>query len=99
MSAPPRTPPTERPASQTTASRRRSAARRRAVLVRSAQVAIAVAVLGLWEILVRVDVLDEFFFPRPSEIGERIGEWVADGDIFSDLLVTLTEALLGLLIG
>jgi NitT/TauT family transport system permease protein len=96
MSAPPRTQPTEQPA---VASRRRSAARRRAVLVRGAQVAIAVVVLGLWEILVRADVLDAFFFPRPSDIGERIGEWVTEGDIFSDLLVTLTEALLGLLIG
>jgi NitT/TauT family transport system permease protein len=92
MSAPPHTRPAD-------LEQRRSAARRRNMIVRGAQVAIAVVVLGLWEILVRTDALDEFFFPPPSDIGERIGEWVTDGDIFSDLLITFTEALLGLLIG
>ncbi|OLF18597.1 ABC transporter permease [Actinophytocola xanthii] len=69
------------------------------MVVRIAQVAIAVVGIGTWEILVRADVMDAFFFPRPSDIAEQIGDWVSDGDIFDHLLITLTEALLALVIG
>ena len=102
MSAPPRTRPTDedgKAGSVTAAARRKSAARWRSVFVRSMQVAIAVVGIGLWEILVNADVLDEFFFPRPTDVAERIGDWLADGEIFDHLLVTLTEAVLALLIG
>jgi NitT/TauT family transport system permease protein len=99
MSAPTRTLPRDSEQQTSARARRRSAARRRSLFVRLAQVAIAVVGIGAWEILVRADVMDEFFFPRPSDIAEQIGDWVAEGDIFDHLLITLTEALLALVIG
>jgi NitT/TauT family transport system permease protein len=79
--------------------RRRRRGRGRGPLIRVLQVAVAVVVLGGWQLLTSLRVLDTFFFPRPTDIAARIWEWLSTGYILDDLLVTLQEALLAFLIG
>jgi NitT/TauT family transport system permease protein len=71
----------------------------RGPLIRVLQVALAVAVLGGWELLTALRVVDPFFFPRPTDVAVRIWEWISTGYILDDLYVTLEEALLAFAIG
>lgn len=77
------------------------ARRRRTVSVgmRLLQVALAVVVLVIWEVLVRIDVIDDFFFPLPSEIFKTVWVWISSGYVFPHLWFTLQEAVLALLVG
>jgi len=56
-------------------------------------------VLGLWEALVRFGVLNPFYMPAPSKIGETLFALFADGDIWTHVEATFGAALLGLLLG
>jgi NitT/TauT family transport system permease protein len=69
------------------------------IVARVAQVLVAVVVLGAWELLARVGIIDPFFFSRPSDIFARIWEWTATGFIFEHLAVTLYESFLAFMIG
>jgi sulfonate transport system permease protein len=63
------------------------------------QIALGLAVLTVWQSLVSFNLLDPFFFSRPSDIARRIASWAVDGSLWRHLLVTLEESLLGLVIG
>src|SRR5919201_1757964 len=63
------------------------------------QIAIAVAVLSLWQGLVAVKLLDPFFVSRPTDIVRRVVAWILAGTIWRHLAVTLEEAVLGLVAG
>ena len=63
------------------------------------QVSVGAAALALWQTLVSLKVLDAFFVSRPSDIGQRIAQWVVTGSLWGHLAVTLEESLLGLLVG
>jgi NitT/TauT family transport system permease protein len=71
----------------------------RATVVLFWQVAFGVVVLTLWQTLVTLKVLDAFFVSRPSDIAQRIAQWVVSGSLWRHLTVTLEESLLGLLVG
>src|SRR5437762_9934846 len=73
------------------------AAQRARVL--GSQVALGVVVLALWQTLVSLKILDEFFVSRPSDILQRVGRWIVSGTLWGHLAVTLEESLLGLLAG
>jgi NitT/TauT family transport system permease protein len=66
---------------------------------------IAVAVLTLvgWELAVNSGLIDAFFFSKPSAIYEQLAIWLtkgtAQGPLWSELLVTMEETVLGFLIG
>jgi NitT/TauT family transport system permease protein len=70
-----------------------------ALVVAVWRVAIGAGVIGLWQWLVGVKLLDPFFVSRPTDIAARIGSWIASGTIWMHLLVTLEEAALGLAAG
>ena len=76
---------------------RRSA--RRGALVLGLQLAILVAVIVVWEVGSKVEVsedkflIDPFFFSRPSRMLSRIVEWLQDGTIEKNIVVTLYEAV------
>jgi NitT/TauT family transport system permease protein len=76
-----------------------SRARRRKTLVRATQAATAVIILGTWEILSRVGVIDPFFFGSPFGIVSRLADWVVNGTAYGSLWlqiwVTIEESLLG----
>ncbi|QAY61887.1 ABC transporter permease [Microbacterium protaetiae] len=68
-------------------------------MMRLAQLGMVVVVLGVWELLVRLGVIDEFFFPAPSNILQTIWVWVSTGYVFPHLWVTLIEAFLSFIVG
>lgn len=80
---------------------RRAANYRRMVIF--LRIALAVAVLGAWEIGVRVGWIDPFFFSQPSAIWDQLATWLtegtAQGPLSQELLVTMEETVLGFLIG
>ena len=63
------------------------------------RLAIAVAIVAIWEGGVRATLFDPFFVSQPSDIAARIAAWLTSGLIWGHLLVTLEEAFLGLVIG
>ncbi|WP_290513858.1 ABC transporter permease [Aeromicrobium sp.] len=67
--------------------------------VRLLQVLVAVVVLGGWEALVRARVIDEFFFPLPTDVAVQVGDWLTSGFIYPHLWVTIQEALYAFIIG
>jgi len=70
---------------------------RRAVAV--IQVALVVVFLFVWELGVRVHLIDPFFFSAPSQIGETIASWWQHGYIVGDVITTMKETVLGLIVG
>jgi NitT/TauT family transport system permease protein len=63
------------------------------------QAALGITVLTVWQTLVSLKVLDAFFVSRPSDIAQRIAQWIVTGSLWGHLAVTLEESLLGLLAG
>ena len=63
------------------------------------QALLGVSMLSLWEAGARTGVLDKFFFSRPSDIAQRVWEWIATGSVWPHLGTTLVEAALSFLIG
>jgi len=64
---------------------------------------ILVLLLGGWEGLVRMKVIDEFFFSKPTDVLGRLYTWAVDGTaegpLWYHLWVTMEESLLGFLTG
>ena len=67
--------------------------------VRVLQVATFVLVVGIWQALAAFNLIDPFFFSRPSAIAAKMWEWLLGGYIWPHLAVTLLEALLAFVIG
>lgn len=63
------------------------------------QVAIVLSLLLLWEAGVRAGLIDPFFFPAPSMLVARIGEWMSTADFWSDVGITLLETILSFVAG
>lgn len=85
---------------------RRSAARKRRLVVVGLQIAVAVFLVGGWQLTTQFKIVDPFFVGMPSQIIVRIGEWLTQTtaqfgqtSLYRDLGVTLLESILGLLIG
>lgn len=68
-------------------------------IMRLLQVLLAAVVLVVWELLGRAGVIDEFFFPLPSDIFATMWTWISTGYIFPHLWVTMQESLLAFVIG
>jgi len=60
---------------------------------------LAAAVLALWELGVQLGVIDPFFFSSPSAIAAMLARQFGSGTIYKHLVVTLQEALGGLVLG
>jgi NitT/TauT family transport system permease protein len=75
-----------------------AAARSKSAML-TAQIALALVVLTVWEAGTATKLLDPFFFSRPTAIAVRIGRWIATGSLWPHLFITLEESLLGLAIG
>jgi NitT/TauT family transport system permease protein len=68
-------------------------------LVLTLQIAVFVALMGAWQAMVEFEILDPFFFSRPTAIAMQVVKWVVSGFIWPHLATTLTEALLAFVIG
>lgn len=77
--------------------------RQRRQLVIGLRLAILVVVLGGWELGSRTGLIDPFFFSQPSLIVIQIYDWMVEGTsqgpLWTQVLVTLEETVLGFLIG
>ena len=69
------------------------------LFIRLGQLAITVIVLGSWELLGRVGIIDEFFFPLPTDILITVWKWTSTGYVFPHLWVTMQEAILAFVTG
>ncbi|WP_216895831.1 ABC transporter permease [Nocardia alni] len=82
-------------------SRRRS--RRRRLWVNLSRLAVFVVVIGGWQLLTGANVIDPFFFGRPSGIVSTLIDWVEHGtqygSVWSQIWVTMKEGLLGFAYG
>jgi NitT/TauT family transport system permease protein len=76
---------------------------RRRIVVNVLRVLLLVAIVGGWEVLARLGVIDKFFWGEPSGIWAQIVTWVTDGTaqgpLWQQIAVTLEEAVIGFLIG
>ena len=81
--------------------RRRALRRRRLVL--AAQLGTAVVLIGSWQVLSYLGVVDPFFFGSPLGIVLRLADWAvrgtAYGSLWFQIWVTIEEALLGFVAG
>lgn len=62
------------------------------------RLALLAAILGLWE-YASGRWISPFFISRPTDIFERLREWILDGTLYHHGIITATEAVLGFLIG
>jgi len=69
------------------------------VKVRFLQVLLGVGAVVLWEVLVRLEVMDRFFFSQPTRVAKRIWDWFTSGYIYQHLWTTVWEAVLAFVIG
>ena len=63
------------------------------------RIAIALAIVALWQFGTSTGVLPPLFFGRPVAIAQVVLQWFTSGDIWPHLAVTLTETLLAFLSG
>jgi NitT/TauT family transport system permease protein len=67
------------------------------------RIALAAVTLVGWELAVKFELIDPFFFSQPSAIYEQLFVWItegtAQGPLWKELLVTMEETTLGFLIG
>ncbi len=87
----------------TIAAAARERARRRKQLVLIGQLAAFVIVVGGWELLSDLAIIDPFFFGSPVGIVLRLADWAVNGTAYGSLWlqiwVTLEESLLGFVFG
>jgi len=77
--------------------------RRRQLQVQFLRVALAVVLVGGWELSTRVGIVDPFFWGKPSGIGAQIWTWIVDGTsqgpLWEQIATTMEETILGFVIG
>ncbi len=77
--------------------------RRHRIVVNSLRLALAVLIVGGWELTTRAGIVDKFFYGQPSGIVLQIRTWIlhgtAQGPLWEQIAATLEETLLGFGIG
>lgn len=63
------------------------------------QIALAIFIFGGWQLGVSVELIDPFFFPAPKDIAGQMWTWVSDPGFYKHVGITLTETVLGYVIG
>lgn len=63
------------------------------------QIGLSVFVFGGWQLGVSAGIIDAFFFPAPLDIISQIWTWISDSEFYNHVVITLTETVLGYIIG
>lgn len=79
--------------------RRRRVLVGRRVLLWVLRASVLVGPIMFWEWAVNRGILRQFTFSKPSLIWGQLAEWVADGTMLSNTLVTIQSAVLGYALG
>ena len=66
---------------------------------RSLSIISPIMLLIIWEILVRVQILDSRFFPAPTKVLSAMWEMIRSGILFSDMSISLYRIMGGFLLG
>lgn len=69
------------------------------VLRHSTPFLVLLGLLGLWQLIVALEVYPSIIIPAPSAVFDEFIEVLQDGSLLSHMRVTLYETLVGLLIG
>lgn len=79
----------------------RSSRRRLSPRVRDGALAVVtpLVLLAVWEVLVRLGVLDDRFFPAPSSILDQMFVLIQSGELWSNLVVSLRRLFIGFWVG
>lgn len=72
---------------------------RSATLLWLARLAVAAAVLGIWQLLVSEGVVRAFYISQPTDIARFLYHYFADGTVWPNLETTLEETVIGFAIG
>lgn len=85
------------------AEKRREQARRYRWTVIALRVAVAVFILGGWQLGARAGVIDKFFWSQPSDIVSTLWTWVTQGTelgpLWQQVLATFEETVGGFVVG
>lgn len=73
--------------------------KRRKTIIRLTQILLLVVLFALWEILVRVGIIDSFITSQPSRIINTIQNLYAEGVLFLHIGITCLETIIGFLLG
>src|SRR5436189_4378473 len=68
---------------------------RRVVLAR---IAVIGAILGVWQLVVTVGLVDAFWISTPSLIVQELWQLVASGNLVGDVAITIYEALIAFVV-
>ena len=69
--------------------------RRKTVLVQALRAGVLLLILGVWELIAALQIVDPFIISSPSRIAKMIGQLASDGSLFYHVGTTLWETLLG----
>ena len=67
-------------------------------LIIGLRIAILIAFIGIWELFVRLNIIDSFLFSSPSRVAKTIGNLYSSGELFIHIRTTIFETMLGFLI-
>jgi NitT/TauT family transport system permease protein len=67
--------------------------------IQAIQLALVVFLIGSWEVLARIGILDPFFWSKPSTIAIRTWGFLADGKLIDDVLFTSQATIMGFVFG
>ena len=68
------------------------------ILALSLQIGLLIALLGLWELLTQINLLDPFIMSSPSRVCKMLVTLISDGSLFTHIFTTLYECVLGFII-
>lgn len=81
----------------------RQARTRQRIIVNTLRIGLLIVLVGGWELLSRLNIIDPFFWGQPSGIWMQLVTWVtqgtAQGPLWVQIGVTLEETFIGFVIG
>src|SRR5947208_3008036 len=87
----------------TIAARARKRARQRKLAIWGARAFFAILIIGGWQLLTNAKIVDKFFWGQPSGIFTQLRDWINHGtqygSIWTQVWVTMKEAVLGFAVG
>ncbi len=99
----PELPPLAASDEATIAARARRRAQRRKLAMWAARAALLILIIGGWQLLTELKVVDKFFYGQPSGIVAQLKDWINNGTQFGSIWLqvwtTMKEALLGFIFG
>lgn len=63
------------------------------------QIGILISFIGIWEVFAIIGIIDIFLFSKPSDIVKLFNVYVANGEIFKHIGISVWETVLGFTIG